>query len=399
MELLRDEIRELVEKTHENVLSVYIATDPKAYEPQANSLHFRAALDEAESLLEQHGLRTGETNEFLGPLRSLLDDASFWLHQNRGLAVFRTASQTEVVKLPFEPAPATRWGEAPYVVPLFSHTVMHPRHALLALSQDQVRLFSISGSMIEERELDDLDFPRNLAEALRYDDLQKPELQHHPVTGQGRGSVGSAVMGEGPNERQGAFHGHGESGEGKKTQIEGFLRQVDKGIAPALRGLGLPPLILAGVDYVCAIYRNVTDYPDVVNETVSGNPDGWRPEELLERAAPLLEARRAEMIAQVGSRFEERRAHGLASDSIEDVIDAADIGRVETLIVCEGEHLWGRFDAEDRGVHVEDPPGDGAVDLVDLAARRALATDAAVHLLRREDMPDTSSPVCAVFRY
>jgi hypothetical protein len=262
-----------------------------------------------------------------------------------------------------------------------------------------VRLFSISGSTIEERELDDLDFPRSLAEALRYDDLQKPELQHHPVTGQGRGSAGSAVMGEGPNERQGAFHGHGESGEGKKTQIEGFLRQVDRGIAPALRALGMPPLILAGVDYVGAIYRNVTDYPNVVDDIVAGNPDGWRPEELLERATPLLDVRRTEMIAKIRSRFEERRAHDLASDSIDDVLDAADVGRVETLIVCEGEHLWGRFDPEVRDVQVEDPPGDGAVDLVDLAVRRALVTDATVHLLRPEDMPATSSPVCAVFRY
>lgn len=399
MELLRNEIRELVEKTHEDVLSIYIPTERKAYEAHPNALRFRAALHDADALLERRRMRLPDRNEWLAPLRALLDDARFWLHQDRGLAIFRSASQTEQVKLPYEPPQVTRWGDAPYVVPLFSHTVMHPRHALAALSQDQIRLFSISGSTIEERDVDDLDFPRSLAEALRYDDLQKPDLQHHPVAGPGRGSTGSAGAGDAATERQHAFHGHGESGEGKKTQIGGFLRQVDRGVAPALRALGTPPLILAGVEYVCAIYRSVSEYPNIVGDMVPGNPDGLRPEELLERALPLLTAHRNEMIADVRARFEERRAHGLGSDSIEEIIDAADVGRVEILIVRDGEGLWGRFDADNRAVHLEEPPGDGAVDLVDFAVRRVLVTDGAVHVLKGEDMADTSSRVCAVFRY
>jgi len=401
MQLTRDQIRALLDEERNTVISVYIPTERKAYRPEQNALRFRSALDGAAERLQERGLPRPEIDAFLSPLRDMLDDRDFWLHQADGLALFRSESDTEMVKLPWKPSESIRVGRAPYLVPLLEGLSVDETHALLALSQDEIRLFSCTAENTEEIDTGDLDFPRSLAEALRYDDLQKPGLQHRPTTGPGRGAAGKGARGNDRTDRRHGFHGHGEGGEDQKKQIEGYLRSVDAALRPRLREFGSPPLILAGVEYVHAIFRNVSKYPSIVDISVNGNPGGLRPDELLQRIAPVMRAHKEKRLTETLSRFRELEAHDLATAKLAEVVDAADVGRVDTLVVQKDAVTWGTLDPQTRTVtRDKDHQQVGeSEDLIDLAARRTLSNDGTVIVLDPGNMVASEAGVAALLRY
>jgi hypothetical protein len=399
MHLTREDIRALLSEDDDTVVSIYISTEPKAYRSEQNSLRFRSALNETTRQLEKRGLRRMDIHALISPLRDLLDDEQFWLHQEKGLGLFRSDSRLETVKLHFEPAESVRVANAPYVVPLLEGLEIEERHALLAVSRNSIRLFLCTNQAIEEINITDLRMPRSLAESMRYDDLQKPETLNHPITGPGRAvsRTPSARLGD----RRHGFHGHGESDVREKTYVAAFLHQVDAALNRRLHDLGSPPLILAAVDYVSAIYRGVSKYDRLTSESIEGNPDELRAEDLHQQAKPIFEARRKAKVDDARSRFHELAARGLATAHLPEVVDAADVGRVDTLLVKRGAAAWGRLDPASREVTIaeitqEVPDLD---DLLDLASRRTLTSHGTVMVLDPDIMIDDHASAAATFRY
>jgi hypothetical protein len=399
MHLTHEDVRALLTADSDTVVSIYISTEPKTYRPEQNSLRFRSALDMAAKKLERRGLRRPDCHSVLRPLRDLLQDERFWLHQANGLALFCSQSKLETVRLHFAPADHVRVSDAPYVVPLLEGLENGGRLALLAISKNAVRLFSCTRSEIEEIDTKMLDMPRSLADALRYDDLQKPELLNHPSTGPGRAIPGQAARGRG--ERRHAFHGHGESDVQEKDHIAAYLHLVDAAMQSRLYDLGSPPLLLAAVDYVSAIYRGISKYRQLMTTTIEGNPDGLRPDQLHARAQPILEAGWKSRLNGARSRYEDLAARGLATAELAEVVDAADRGRVDTLLVKKGSSAWGQFDASTRTVvlSTEDEENSESVDLMDLAARKSLTNKGTVLVLDPDLMVDGDVPAAAMLRY
>jgi hypothetical protein len=399
MHLTREDVRALLTADNDTVVSIYISTEPKSYRPEQNSLRFRSALDTTAKKLEKRGLRRPVVHSLLRPLNDLLHDEHFWLHQANGLALFRSESELETVKLHFEPAENVRVSDAPYVVPLLEGLENGERHALLAISKSVVRLFSCTRDQIEEIDTDELEMPRSLADALRYDDLQKPELLNHPSTGPGRAIPGQASGGRG--DRKHAFHGHGESDVQEKDHIAAYLHLVDTALQSRLYDLGSPPLVLAAVDYVSAIYRSISKYKRLLATTIEGNPDGLRPHELHGRARPILEAGWKSRLDDARSRFEDLAARGLATAKLSEVVDAADTGRVDTLLVKKGSSAWGRLDVSTRAVTLSAEGEDDSdyEDLMDLAARRTLTNKGTVLVLDPDQMVDGDVTAAAMLRY
>jgi len=399
MHLTREGIRAFLSENHDTVVSIYIPTEPKAYRSEQNSLRFRSALNESTRQLANRGLRRTEVRSVISPLRDLLDNEAFWLHQGNGLALFRSNTGLESIRLHFKPAESIRVAPAPYVVPLLEGLEMGERHAVLAVSRNAIRLFLCTRDAIEEVGTSDLRMPRSLAESMRYDDLQKPESTNHPITGPGRAVLGASSSGRG--DRRHGFHGHGESDVRDQTLVAAYLHQVDAALLRRLHDLGSPPVILAAVDYVAAIYRGVSKYDGLTTETVEGNPDGLRSDELHELAKPILATRTRAKFDAARARFHELAARGLATANLPEVVDAADIGRIDTLLVKRGASVWGRLDQASREVTIAEAPEDAPDldDLLDLAARRTLTSDGTVIVLDPEIMIDNNATAAATLRY
>jgi hypothetical protein len=390
-------LRELIEAAGPPSLSCYFPTNRAAVRPEENSLHLKNALDAAAGSLDNRGLRRPKIEEFLQPLRALLDDDSFWMHQWEGLALFRSMGYFNYFHLPHDAAESMTLGDAFHVKPLFRALWPRGHFYVLALSHNSARLLQATRHGTREIDLSRLGIPTSLEEALRYDDLQKPEMQHHPTTGPGRASIGRAGTESGPGGRKHGFHGHGESREGEKTQLRRYLQRVDAGISKLL-GAERAPLVLAGVDYVQAIYREASDYPDIVSDGVGGSPDRVSSERLRELALPVIEALQRQGLDTARDAYGTLAARGQAATELQTILEAAHAGRVDTLFLRDDASAWGSYDATAGSLTQHDERSEEDVDLLDLAAQQTFVSAGTVHVLPAEDMIGDAE-AAATFRY
>ncbi|MDQ3981424.1 MAG: hypothetical protein M3271_01940, partial [Actinomycetota bacterium] len=308
----REELTSLLQPQEGLTVSLYHPTVQTAVEPEESSLHLKNLLTRTRRELEGRGLRPNEIDELLRPAVDLLDERTFWQHQLKGLALFLTRGGMRYWRLPFEVDELVSIGDSVHLKPLLPVLNLQGHFWVLALAQDKVQLYRATEHSIEEIDLEPWGIPTSLMDALRYDDLQKPELQHHPVTGPGRGAAGGAAIGAGPHERTTAFHGHGEDGEGQRTQIRRFFNVLDDGLAKPL-GRETAPMVLVGVEYLRPIFKEVTSYNHVLDEGVDGNPEGFRPDEIHAKSWKVVQPHFRERIREAKDRYHAGLVRGTAS--------------------------------------------------------------------------------------
>ena len=383
MNVLRKADIEKLMSSHEGpCVSVFMPTHRGASESRQDQIRFKNLLREAEESLLQSGLRPPQVNELLEPAQRLLKDASFWKQQIDGLALFLCQDMFQYLRFPHrfeELVVITGRFHVKPLLPLFSGD---KQFYLLALSQNQVRLFQGSRYTVAEIDLEGV--PDSLAESVGYDEREK-QLQLHtgsPGAGGGRGAI---------------FSGHGEGTDNAKDKILEYFRQIDKGLQQLLKDENAP-LVLAGVEYLFPIYREANTCPGLVDDGVTGNPEKLSAEDLHAQAwaivAPLFN--KAERDA-----FEKYRKFagtGKTSRGVRKIVPAAYHGRVELLIVAVGVQQWGTFDPVRNVVqlHREAQPGDA--DLLDFAAIQTYMQGGDVYAVKPNHVPD-DAPLAAVFRY
>jgi hypothetical protein len=371
--ITREDLTSLLQPQEGLAVSLYHPTVQAAVEREENSLHLKNLLSRAREELGRRELRRSEIDELLAPAVDLLDDTVFWQHQLQGLAVFLTGAGMRYWRLPFAVDELLVVGDSVHLKPLLPVLNLQGHFWVLCLSQEKVQLYRATEHSIEELDLQEQGVTTSLVEALRYDDLQKPELQHHPVTAPGRGAAGGSPVGAGPHERTTAFHGHGEDGEGRRTQIRRFFNVLDDGLAKLL-ARETAPMVLAGVEYERPIFKEVTSYNHVLEEGVDGNPEGFRPDEIHAKAWKVVQPHFRERIRDAKDRYHAGVVRATASDDLAEVLGAAYDGRVGILLAHRTEEVWGIYDLPDRRAEVHADFEIGDVDLVDLACRRTLAT-------------------------
>lgn len=395
--ITREDLTSLLQPQEGLTVSLYHPTVQAAVEPEESSLHLKNLLAAAKNELEERGLPRREIDDLLRPGYDLLDERTFWQHQLKGLALFLSPSGMRHFRLPFEVDEVVSIGDSVHLKPLLPVLNLQGHFFVLALAQDKVQMYRATEHSIEEIDLEQWGVPTSLMEALRYDDLQKPDSQHHPVTGPGRGQANEAVAGEAPNRRTHAFHGHGEDGEGQRTQIRRFFNVLDDGLSKPLAAEAAP-MVLIGVEYLRPIFKEVTSYDHVLDQGVDGNPEGFRPDEIHAKTWHVVQPYFRERIRDAKDRYNAGVVRGTGSDDLADVLASAYEGRVGILFALRGAEAWGIFDLAGRraDVHAERGPGD--VDLTDLACRQTLATGGEVFVVEEADMPSATA-VAAVYRY
>lgn len=362
-------------------VSIFLPTVRAGSETQQNPVRFKNLLRETAGRLEARGLDKKAIDELLAPARKLVDDFDFWQHQEDGLAVFLAPGFLRTYRLPLafkELAAAEDRFHLKSLLPLFN---VEGRFFILALSQKRVRLLTGDRRRVREVDLDDV--PTSLAEALG-SDLTRPSLQHH--TGGGNGGGQSAI-----------FHGQGAGEDDHKADVRRFFEILDNEIAGYL-GDRREPLVLAGVDYLRAIYREVSDYPQTLDEGVAGNPDDLGAEELHAAAWKVVEPHFSARRRSAAERFHDLLGSGRSSQRLGEVVPAAVDGRVDTLFVASGVRRWGRFDAEERKVERHGEQTADSEDLLDLAAVHSYVNGGTVYAVAPEEVPG-GEDLAAVMRY
>ncbi len=364
-------------------VSIYMPAHRESDQAQQDPIRLKNLLKAAEQhLLDNKLMEASEAETLLKPALALLDDQTFWQHQSDGLALFLSAEESSHYRLPlsFEELVVVeaRFHIKP-MLPLFNNK---GRFYILALSQNDIRLFAGTRHTVDQIDLEGV--PTSLAEALPHDDPER-QLQHH---------IGEKVDTTAP----GIFHGHGVgAGDFKKDNILRFFQQVDKGICALLEDQSLP-LVLAGVDYLLPIYKEASNYPHLIDEGVTGNPDETSAQELHEQAWSLVQPYFREEREQATAEYRRLADGSNASQDLSEIVRAAHYGRVKVAFVATDVQRWGKFDAEKNVLEVHDNPEPGNADLLDSVAVQTLMHGGTVYSAEADEIPG-GEPVAAVFRY
>lgn len=384
----RDSLNMLFNITGNPCISIYMPAHKISSEAVQDPIRLKNLLRQAEEALAAQDYRKPEIEHLLDPMKALLEDTDYWNYQSNGLALFRTYDIFEQYRLPQSFEELVVVNDRLHIKPLLPLLASNGRFYLLALSQNEVRFFEGTRFRIGDIDLGD-DTPTSLAEAMRFDDFES-QLQSHTRTSQRTADARNAM-----------FYGMSDAGDEAvvKENIKRFLKQVDNGIVQHA-GNDKLPLILAGVEYMQGLYREVSQYDPILEDGIDGNPEEVDLEMLHAEAWSIVKPHFQQEIAQDSDRF--MQLHGnedeRAATTIDEIVSSAYFQRIDTLFVPVDVQQWGTFDPERNVVelHAEKKPADN--DLLDFAATHTLLNGGTVYALESEHVPGGAS-VAAIYRY
>ncbi|MEG4999003.1 baeRF7 domain-containing protein [Microcoleus sp. B4-D4] len=373
-----DELTALTTASNSTCISIYAPMERLGIETQQNPIRLKNLVRQAVEKLLAMGLPEQDAKELLQPIHEL-DTYDFWQHQSDGLAIFLSPNQFRYYCLPIAFPELTVVGDRFHIKPLLQLISGDGTFSVLALSQNQVRLFQGTRYHLKEVELTDV--PTNIAAALQYDDPQK-SLQAH--TGSSKGN--SAI-----------FHGQGAGNEDQKNDLLRYFRQVNNGLESFFKNQQAP-LILAGVDYLFPIYHEANTYANLLPDGIPGNPETLTLDELHTQAWQIAQPYFDLAKVSKFSHYEELQGSEQTANTIEKVVTAAYFQRVETLFVPINKNVWGVFNPEANSIQIHDRQETGDEDLLDLAALHTLTNGGTVYAVEQEDVPEHKA-IAAILRY
>ena len=382
MDLLnRTDIQALASsEADETHLSLFIPTHRAGPEIQGDQVQWKNLVNQVETkLLEE--LRRPDVEALLEPARDLLNDSPQWQHMGDGLAMFLRPGWHQTYRIPARLPVLGAIGDHFVTGPLM-RLLSDEHFFLLAISQSKVRLMEGSRHTVEQVQLGDI--PTAVADVLEEPDPEGGGL-NIPM-GSRRG--GPAV-----------FYGHGATAEDvRRDDLVFFLRQVSTGLDEILGGQSAP-LVLVGLEKNIDAYRGVNNYRNTLSEAVRHNPDELSAAELHDLAWPLVEARLQAERDDVVAKAQQLQGSGRSSTDLSMIRDAAQQGRVETLLMRSDPDCWEEATGEagDSVVRLGGDDRFAVCEQVDASAADTLANGGLVYATSREVVPD--SPVMAVLRY
>lgn len=362
-------------------ISLFMPTHRAGRETEQDPIRFKNLLREVEDRLSAKGLRSPEVREMLKKPRRLLEDDGFWRRQSDGLAVFFSRDVFHFFRLPIEFTEMTVVSDRFHVKPLLPLLTSDGTFHILAISQNRLRLLEGTRHTVDEIDLGDT--PETLA-ATFPGGFPKKQLQSYTGT-PSRGGTGTPL-----------FHGH-DPGDDMKKHIRQWFRTIDKAVAGLLADTR-SPLVLAGVDTLFPLYKEVNTYPYLVEEGIPGNPDEMKPQDFFPLARTIVEPVFNKEREAGFMRYRQLAGTGKTTTDVTEAVLAAYHGRVAVLFVALGVQVWGRFDPENNRVELRETPQPGDEDLLDFTATQTLLKEGAVFVVSPEEVPDQAL-VAAVLRH
>jgi hypothetical protein len=167
--LTLDQLKALAQQKSSPSISIFLPTHRAGQDTQQDPIRFKNLLREAEKQFLDNGTGPREVSALLQPAQALLDDAKFWNHQRDGLAVFVAADDFHYYQLPFSVEELLIISQAYYVKPVLPLFTNNGHYFILAISQDEVRLFEGTRHSVSQVDLPE-GTPESREAALRLDD-------------------------------------------------------------------------------------------------------------------------------------------------------------------------------------------------------------------------------------
>lgn len=309
--------------------------------------------------------------DLMGRAHALVENEDFWEYQSEGLALFIAPSLFRMFKLPVDVPVLEVVSDSFHVLPLLQILDKDENFYVLAVSENDVRLYDATKHSFEEVEIGEL--PNSMAEALWKDDPERHQQWHSSGGASSGGGLSTFSSGSGNLSRM----------EKHKADYKQYFKAVNDALESAFRRYPAP-VVLAGVAYLLPIYRSVNTIAEILDGEVHGNKDRTAPSEIHKAAWDVAAKHFALAAKDTRESFEYALSQGTASSNPIEIASAARDGRVAQLFVSTGG---------DNGV-----PSALKSSKINEAALSTLNKGGAVFALAPQDMP-LDLPMAATFRY
>lgn len=345
-----------------------------------DALLLKNELKDIKRKLALRGLDQTGLDEWVKPIQNLVEDTEFWSHQAGGLALFISDNLFKKYELDIIFEPYNYVSTEFYIKPLFSALASNEDFFLLTLELEEVRLHKSSEAGLQEINIAEM-VPSGLQEVVG-SDYEEKSLQFKSQK-QGHGNS--------------VFYGHGE-GDDKKLEINKYLRAVDKGLAKLLKNEKVP-VVVAGADYLCAIYRELTSLDNLNDHHISGSPKLMGLQSLHKSALNLLQPYFNKTKKEKTEAYRQFQGTPKTANSIDYIVPAAISGKIDTLFILKNQDVFGMYDEVSNKVEYKEGAELAEVSLFNLAAKKAFLHGANVYMVDKDEMPDGFSQINALYRF
>lgn len=366
-------------------VSIFIPTN-RVGDGQAAKIRFKNQLSEVvdklmDETIQQEPMNRHEALAYTAKAYELLDREDFWHRQSDGLVVFLSEEVFEYYTMPIDFTPFNYVGNVFYLRHLLPAITDKSKFFVLALSQNEVRFFEGMKHSITPIIINDL-VPASLEESLATIDMTYPsEFQAH--------SSGNNPI----------YHGQGGEKDGKTDRIIDYFRMIDEGLMQMLHDENAP-LIIAAVDYLVPMYKEISNYSNIVETHISGNVENDDPILLHEKACEALKSILGKDFQEKHQTFSALLPQEKADLSINSIAPAALNGKIDTLFIDKNATpLFGTYHEKSNTVAIQKEQNKINACLLNFAAISTYLQGGTVYNVTKEKMPHTVSPMNAIYRY
>jgi hypothetical protein len=297
-------------------LSFYLPTSPSGPTTLQAATHLKNLRQQAHGLLEGEGHSSRDADAFLAPIDQLIQNEAFWQHQRHGLVVFLTESGHQLFPLENTVEPDVFLGNTAEITPLLDQLTSEDSFLVVTLSHDHASIY-----LGNQRGLSPLDV------------ASLPGSINEVAGGAHKESTSYAAPTERPHIGQVSF-AHGQSygdspSEWEESRRVLYAELVQKALQPLLTSSHLPSVLVADEDLGGEVAKKLS-----FTATNHTHPASLDEKALHALALEALAPHHATTAHHDAERILERVGRGdLVATTLEDILQAALEGRVQTLVV------------------------------------------------------------------
>jgi hypothetical protein len=383
--LTMSEFKKLMDYTAEKCISLYVPTPETGAQGHMQPAHLHNAFRES---MEQAKLTQFDKIEKLDKIfNEIANSEDFRAERVAGFAVFVGAnSDYWWFVLPNKVAPLVVASHKFHVRPLLPAVMSQPHFYLLSLNKENVKMFKGDEHGLAEVHVTDLPTNQEAVVGVESDDRQ---VRLHTAS---TDAVGGQHL-------HAQFHGPSWKDDNQKYEDK-FMEAIDKAVTKFLEAEKSDVvLVVAGVERMLTDYERVSTSPHFKKDlTLRGNFQRDSLLELHEKAMPLLEPYYSDQSIKKVTEWMQTDSAEKFSTDLSEILKEARMGRIESLIVSQDDHVWGNFDPNTMEIHFDEGPNGNNLDLLDVACTETMYTDGKVYVISNDKMPN-GIQVAAVYRY
>jgi len=376
-----ESLKSLMDMDFEGQVSIYMPTFKMGSEINQSRIILKNLLKEAETKLLELGRGQREVDKSLKPAFNLIEDTIFWQNQEKGLGIFISKDDFQIFKLPVDVKEIVTVSNRFYLKPLLKVLCSDFEFDILTLSQAEIKLFKATRSDIEEIKVPEI---QELVENY----IPAKDLHQEATSPKGAAAGMGTYM-----------HGYNEISQTERNEISKHLRSIDKEVNRVLKDTK-NKLIIYSVDYIFPMYKEVSNYPRLMEESIKGSPEGIHQKDIHAKALEIFNPKVSMNLENELNRYKTLRGTDskLASENLDYIVKAAYNGNIDKLFIADDIEQWGSFDMESQNVLVNNQEGIGNIDLLDFAAITTITNGGRVFVVDKEMLPGLK-PVGAVLRF